>query len=54
MALEHSGHKLKTKGLMAMLTNGDLFRKDEHFSQLHPVYDVISSDIEAYIKSLLQ
>ena len=54
MALEHSGHKLKTKGLMAMLTNGELFRKDERFVQLQPLYDVTASDIEEYIKSLLQ
>ena len=52
-ALEHSGHKLKSKGLMAMLSNGTLFRKDEQFLQLHPIYDVSSEDIEAYIKSLL-
>ena len=39
-ALEHSGHKLKSKGLMAMLSNGALFKKDEHFNQLKPVYDV--------------
>ena len=54
MALEHSGHKLKTKGLMAMLTNGDLFRKDEQFVQLQPVYDVTAKDIEDYIKGLLR
>lgn len=53
LALEHSGHKLKSKGLMAMLTNGDLFRKDEQFAQLQPVYDVSARDIEEYIKSLL-
>ena len=53
MALEHSGHKLKTKGLLAMLTNGDLFHKDEHFVQMKPVYDVTARDIENYIKSLL-
>lgn len=53
MALEHSGYKLKTKGLMAMLTNGDLFRKDEQFAQLQPVYNVNARDIEAYIKTLL-
>lgn len=53
MALEHSGHKQKTTGLMAMLTNGDLFRKDELFAQLQPVYEVSARDIEAYIKSLL-
>ena len=54
MALEHSGHRLKTKGLMAMLTNGDLFRKDEQFAQLQPVYAVTARDIEDYIKTLLR
>ena len=53
MALEHSGHRLKTKGLMAMLTNGDLFHKDEQFKQLKPVYDVSARDIEEYIKEQL-
>lgn len=52
-ALEHSGHKLKKKGLMAMLTNGTLFRKDEQFATLNPVYDVTSVDIQEYIKPLL-
>jgi len=54
MALEHSGYKLKTKGLMAMLTNGDLFRKDEQFKQLQPAYNVTAQEIEEYIKGLLQ
>lgn len=53
MALEHSGYRLKTKGLMAVLTNGDLFRKDEQFEQLQPLYDVNARDIEEYIKRLL-
>ena len=53
MALEHSGHRLKTKGLMAMLTNGELFRKDEQFAQLQPVYDVTPYDIQEYIKQKL-
>jgi hypothetical protein len=52
-ALEHSGHKMKTKGLMAMLTNGALFKKDEQFTQLQPVYYITSADIETYIKNLL-
>ena len=38
---------------MAMLSNGALFKKDERFTQLQPIYDVSSSDIETYIKSLL-
>ena len=53
MALEHSGYKLKTKGLMAMLSNGDLFRKDEGFLQLQPIYNVSPKDIEEYIKEVL-
>ena len=54
MALKHSGHTLKTKGLLAILTNGELFRKDESFAMLQPVYDVNAVDIETYIKNLLQ
>ena len=50
MALEHSGYHMRTKGLLAMLTNGDLFRKDDKFSQLQPIYDVSAKDIEEYIK----
>ena len=52
-ALEHSGYKMKSKGLMAMLSNGTLFKKDEQFNHLEPIYDVSSEDIETYIKSLL-
>jgi predicted nucleotidyltransferase component of viral defense system len=52
-ALDHSGHRLKSKNLMAMLTNGDLFKKDEGFVHLNPIYDVSSYDIQEYIKELI-
>ena len=52
-ALQHSEHKLKTKALMMMLTNGQLFHKDEQFKTLQPVYDVNAIDIQEYIKALL-
>ena len=52
-ALEHSDHKLRTKSLLFMLTDGKRFVKDKGFEELQPIYDVSSSDIEAYIKSLL-
>ena len=52
-ALEHSDHKLRTKSLRFMLTDGRRFIKDKGFEELQPVYDVSSSGIEAYIKSLL-
>lgn len=54
MALEHSGYKLRTKGLLAMLTNGELFSKDDLFAQLHPIYDVSAKDIEEYIKRAIK
>ena len=53
MALEHSGHFLKRKNLLAILTDGERFRKDKAFMQLNPVYDVTSYDIQEYIKQKL-
>ena len=49
-ALEHSEHKLRTRSLLAMLTNGKLFVKEKGFEELKPVYDVSSIDIQEYIK----
>lgn len=53
IAIEHSGFQLKSKNLMAILTNGQLFPKDEGFDLLNPVYDVASREIEEYVKELL-
>lgn len=52
-ALEHSNHKLKSRSLLAMLTNGKRFVKENSFIQLHPVYDVSAIDIQEYIKKKL-
>lgn len=52
-ALEYSGHRLKTKNLLAMLTNGTRFHRDAHFEQLSPSYNVTAGEIEAYIKECL-
>lgn len=54
LALEYSGHRLKTKNLLAMLTNGSRFIYDAHFEQLSPVYQVTAFDIEKYIRECLQ
>lgn len=40
LALNYSGHKLKSKNLLAMLTNGSRFTRDSHFEQLAPIYAV--------------
>lgn len=53
LALTYSGHKLKSKNLLVMLTNGNRFTRDAHFEQLEPVYTVTAQEIEAYIKSCL-
>ena len=38
LALTYSGHKLKSKNLLAMLTNGSRFTRDYQFEQLAPIY----------------
>lgn len=53
LALHYSGHILHTKNLYAILTNGSRFVADESFKHLHPIYDVMSEDIELYIRELL-
>ena len=46
LALTYSGHKLKSKNLLAMLTNGSRFTRDSHFEQLAPIYAVTAQEIE--------
>lgn len=53
LALTYSGHKLKSKNLLAILTNGSRFTRDAHFEQLAPTYAVTAREIEIYIKSCL-
>ena len=53
-ALKYSGHHLKSKNLLAMITNGVRFNRDAHFEQLGPIYNITASEIENYIKRLLK
>ena len=52
-ALEHSEHKLRTRSLFSMLTNGKMFVKEKGFDELMPVYDVSPTDIQEYIMERL-
>ena len=52
-ALEHSEHKLRTRGLLNMLTTGKNFIKETGFTELKPVYDVSPDDIQEFIKAKL-
>lgn len=49
MALKYSGHRLKSKNLIAMLTRSDRFTQDDNFETLNPVYIVTPKEIESRI-----
>ena len=51
---KYSNHQLKTKNILAMLTNGYRFQRDAIFEQMQPIYDVTAKDIENHIKQILQ
>ena len=54
LATSYSGHRLKTKNLISILTNGERFKADQEFKSLEPIYDVTPKDIELYIKECLR
>lgn len=49
LALKYSGHRLKSKNLMAMITRSDRFLPDSAFSSLDPIYDITPKEIEEAI-----
>lgn len=49
LALKYSGHVLKSKNLLAMLTKSDRFIVDSNFKTLKPKYNVTPRDIEKRI-----
>lgn len=53
MAGDYSQHQLKSKNILAMLTNGKRFCRDANFEQMQPKYEVSAEDIEQYFKSAL-
>lgn len=54
LALKYSGHKLKSKNLIAMLTRSDRFVPDANFMSLNPIYEVTPLEIENRIISELK
>ena len=54
LTLNYSGHRMKSKNLLAILTNGTRFTRDANFEQLAPIYSVTAQEIEDYIKSCLR
>lgn len=53
IARRYSGHRLKSKNLMAILTRGDRFVKDDGFAALRPKYNVDSGIIERRIRKAI-
>lgn len=53
LALRYSGHRLKSKNLIAMLTRSERFILDADFAMLQPQYDISPDQIEARIKQEL-
>ena len=50
---DYSNHLLKSKYILAMLTNHNHFEEDANFHQLEPRYKISAVEIEEYIKGLL-
>ena len=50
-AANYSGHSLKTKNIISMLSNGKQFVSEASFSHLNLVYDVSCKEIEKFINS---
>lgn len=45
----YSRHRMKSKMILAILSKGSSFKKEEGFELLEPKYDVTSKDIEVFI-----
>lgn len=53
LALKYSAHKLKSKNILALITNSKRFQEDEFFKKLNPIYNITAKEIEEKIKSIL-
>lgn len=53
MAVAHSGHHIKTKNLIAIISDGSRFDRDINFEQLQPSYQITSGEIEQVIRQSL-
>lgn len=54
LALKYSGHRLKSKNLLALITRSERFIPDNNFSELTPIYNISPKEIEDYLKSQLE
>jgi len=50
----YSRHRMKSKSILSLLSNGTLFKNEENFSLLEPKYLVNSKNIESYMRDQIQ
>lgn len=53
LALKYSGHRLKSKNIISLISSGERFIKEPGFNELAPVYDISAKDIQKYIQDWL-
>jgi hypothetical protein len=49
LAIGYSRNKLKTKGILSILSNAEKFRKERDFELLNPKYQVTPEEIRDYV-----
>lgn len=50
----YSRHRMKSKMILAILSNGSLFNQEENFELLDPKYQVSSKDIELFMREQIR
>jgi predicted nucleotidyltransferase component of viral defense system len=50
----YSRHRLKSKTILSILSNGSLFKDEENFDLPEPKYKVTSKDIETYMRGQIR
>jgi len=51
---KYSRHRMKSKIILGILSNGSLFKQEENFELLEPKYQVTSEDIEVYMREQIR
>ena len=51
---KYSRHRMKSKMILGVLSNGSLFKHEENFGLLKPKYQVTSEDIEVYMREQIR
>ena len=51
---KYSRHRMKSKMILGILSNGSLFKQEENFELLEPKYQVTSEDIEVYMREQIR